>query len=133
MCNIYFSVEPQWKIKSIFLNLKNFYILDIQEIISNMELDTTKTTAIYYINNYIIDEIKTKSRIKRIHGILYINKNLNKDIFLNLKSKLEDDKDINKYILIDNGVTSKLKDIYSNFQEVLFFDRFQKIKISEGA
>lgn len=133
MCNLYFSIESSWKIKSMFINLKNFYILDIQDILNNFNLDLTKNTSVYFINNFILNKILLKAKIKNTQGIIYINKNLNEDIVLNIQKQFEKNNlssIIEKYILIDDGQFPKLKFLYPKFEEILFFDRFQKNKLN---
>ena len=99
----------------------------------NFNLDLTKNTSVYFINNFILNKILLKAKIKNTQGIIYINKNLNEDIVLNIQKQFEKNNlssIIEKYILIDDGQFPKLKFLYPKFEEILFFDRFQKNKLN---
>lgn len=132
MCNIYFTIEPEWKIKNIFVNLKKFYILNIDHILSEFELDLSKQYNVYYLNNYIINILGAKLNNKKLLGIIYINSHLNEKVFDNIYNFISNKEKINKFIIIDDGQFPKMTKLYNRFDEVLFFDRFKKIKILEN-
>lgn len=129
MVDLYFTIEPQWKIKSIFNNNKRFFILDIQEVLDSLDLDLSKESSVFCVNDYIITKITEKSHTKGITGIIYINKNLNKEIFLNMKETFKNNPDINKFILLDNARLPRLKYMHTLFSEVVFFESFKKNKM----
>lgn len=127
--NIFFTVEPQYMIKSIFANAKCFSILDVQELIKDYDVNIHKPSDLYYINNIIINKIKHFSSLKRSLGIIYINNEIKPKMLDSLKQVFKDEKEQPKFILIDNGIVPKLSDIHNQFEEVLFYERFKKIKI----
>lgn len=131
MCNIYFTVEPEWRIKAIFANLKSFFILNISDLIDSTKLDLDCPANIYYLNNLILEKIDQYSKIKRIKGIIYINNKLCHETYMNIYKKFSKNRNISKFILIDDGEFPKLTDLHKDFSEVLFFEKFKKIKILE--
>lgn len=129
---MFYTVEPQYKVKDVFVNLKNFYILDVQELIKTSHLDLSKGYNIYFINKTILDTIEEQYNKKSNKGLIFINKNLSVDSVDNITNELTKRNVWVRNILIDNGQCPKLKHIYYNFEEVLFFDKYKKIKIDES-
>ncbi len=127
--NIYITTESENKLKTLFSNIKSFFIIDIQQFINNFKLDLTKTTNIYLINTEIMNTICSAAKLKKYNGIIYINKNLNEEIIKNIQSKFKKVPDINKIILIDNSILPKHQDLYKLFDEIYFYERFQRNKI----
>lgn len=131
MCNIYMTTESEYKLKQIFSNLKNFFVLDIDAFVRNMNVDLTKQTSIYLVNSEIEKTILAQAKLKKYQGIIYINKNLSKELHDSVKTRFKNAKDINKLVLIDNGQFPKHLDLMNIFEEVLFYERFKKNKIIE--
>lgn len=52
-CNLYITTEPEYKLRQIFINAKNFYMLDIERLIDEMGLDPNDKASIYLINKEI--------------------------------------------------------------------------------
>ena len=127
--NIYITSESSEKLEQLIINFKNFYIFDVQKFIEDMGIDTRKPSNVYYINNEITNELTTISKLKKYQGIIYINKNINEKILMNLKKKFQNCDSIQKFILIDNGNASKHRDMFELFEEVYFYQRFKKNKI----
>ena len=101
----------------------------MQKFIEDMGIDTRKPANVYYINNEITNELTTISKLKKYQGIIYINKNINEKILMNLKKKFQSCESIQKFVLIDNGNASKHRDMFELFEEVYFYQRFKKNKI----
>lgn len=129
--NIYVTTESEVKLKTLFTNIKSFFIFDVQAFINDINLDLTKQSNIYFINMEIMNSICAASKLKKYQGIVYINKNLNKTIINNLKCKFKNIKEISKVVLIDNGTTPKLSNLYDACEEIYFYERFYKNKIIE--
>lgn len=127
MCNLYLTVEPEKVLLNSFTNLKSFYILNIDNILK--EINIKEQTYKYFVNKIITDTLIEQSSLKKIKGIIYINSNLNLNIIKNLKNKINGINTIESLILIDNGSTLKLKQYYPEFSEILFFQKYKKIKI----
>ena len=127
MCNLYLTVEPEKVLLNSFMNLKSFYILNIDNILK--EINIKEQTYKYFVNKIITDTLIEQSSLKKIKGIIYINSNLNSNIIKNLQNKINGINTIESLILIDNGSTLKLKQYYSEFSEILFFQKYKKIKI----
>lgn len=71
----------------------------------------------------------TAAKLKKYQGIIYINNTLNPEIIRNLQSKFKNIQEINKVILIDNGIVPKHTDLYNICEEIYFYERFCKNKI----
>ena len=127
--NIYITSEPAEKLEQLIVNLKNFYVFDVQKFIEDMDIDTHKPANIYYINNEISNELTTASKLKKFQGIIYINRNLSEKLYHNLKKKFKDCDSIGKFVLIDNGNASKHRELFDLFEEVYFYQRFRRNKI----
>lgn len=125
------TTESEQKLKQIFSNLKNFFVLDIDAFVKSMNVDLTKQTSVYLVNSEIEKLILSQAKLKKYQGIIYINKNLSKKLHDSLKARFKNAKEINKIILIDNGQFPKHSDLMPIFDEVLFYERFKKNKIIE--
>lgn len=129
--NLYLTTESEKKLRSLFINIKSFFIFDVQSFIQELHLDLNKPSSIYFINNEILRTIKKNSTLKKYQGIIYINKKLNDELIKSLEHKFKKIPDINKLVLIDNGIIPKHRDLHSLFEEVFFYERFYKNKIVE--
>ena len=127
MCNLYLTVESEKVLSNSFTNLKSFYILNIDNILK--EVNVREQTYRYFVNKIITDTLIEQSSLKKIKGIIYINSNLNESIIKNLQNKINTINTIDSIILIDNGSTLKLKKYYHEFSEILFFQKYRKIKL----
>lgn len=129
--NIYITTESETKLKMLFTNIKSFYILDVQSFVNSFKLDLTKQSNIYFINTELLNAIQYSAKLKKYQGIIYINKNLDQGLIKNLKSKFKHIKEINKFVLIDNGTIPKHTNLYECCEEIYFYERFVKNKIVE--
>lgn len=129
--NVYFTTEPLTKLQNVILNIRSFYVFDVQEFISGLNIDTTKPANVYYINNEIVSNISAAAKLKKYQGIIYINKNLSPKLYDSMRLKFGNNEYIDKFVLIDNGNIHRLKKIHNIFDEVIFYDRFKKTKIVE--
>lgn len=119
--------EPEKILVNSFTNIKSFYILNIDEILKNINVKNTSYK--YFLNKTITDTLIEQSSLKKIKGIIYINSNLNENVIKGLQNKIQTIENIESLILIDNGATLKLKALYNFVDEVLFFQKWRKIKI----
>lgn len=123
--------EPEYKLKQVFSNIKNFFIFDVTAFVSSLNLNLNKQSSIYYINTEIEKYMLNALSLKRYNGIIYINKVLSEKLYNSIKSKFKEKYDVNKIILIDDGQFPKHTDIMCIFDEVIFYNRFNKTKIIE--
>lgn len=130
MTNLYITVEPEKIISAIISNISSYYILDVQQIQKEQNLDWSKPANRYLLNNIITDIIKEKTRFKKVKGIIYINNQLTENVITALKRKFEKN-EIGKVVLIDDGEFPKLNFMYTYVDEVLFYQRFKRLKIIE--
>lgn len=129
--NIYVTTESENKLKMLFSNIKSFFILDVQSFVNSFKLDLNKQSNIYFVNTEILNAIQQASKLKKYQGIIYINKNLDENLLFNVSSKFKQIKEINKIVLLDNGILPKHTDLYDLCEEVFFYERFYKNKIIE--
>lgn len=123
--------EPEYKLKQVFSNIKNFFIFDVSAFVTSLNLNLNKQSSIYYINTEIEKYMLNALSLKRYNGIIYINKSLSEKLYNSIKSKFKEKYDVNKIILIDDGQFPKHTDIMCIFDEVIFYNRFYKTKIIE--
>lgn len=124
---VYFTTERYSKLKDIVTNLGSFYVINVPEIVNRVK-DPTTPYAEYYINNVIISSFKEALSMKKYIGVVYINKNIDKRVLDNIK-EIDKELSANDYILLDNSILPKHKNIYNWFEEITFFTRLKKIKL----
>lgn len=129
--NVYVTTESENKLRMLFTNIKSFFILDVQSFVSSFKLDLSKQSNVYFINTEILNQIQYASKLKKYQGIIYINKNLDETLLFNLQNKFKKIKEINKIVLLDNGILPKHRDLHNLCEEVFFYERFYKNKIIE--
>ena len=132
-CNIYITTETEPKLKQIFCNAKDFYMLDVQKLIKSMNIDIKKPSSIYLINEEIEKTIMSRAVLKRVHGIFYIVQNLNETLINTIKVRLSKLSEVNDFILIDNGYCPKHQQYAHLFNDVIFYERFRRNKIIQCA
>lgn len=131
MNTIYMTSDSESKLKSIYSNLKNYYILDVQSFIKSLNLDLNKQSSIFIINDEIQTLVSSQLKLKKYKGVIYINHHLSKDLFNSFKQYFKKCGEDIKIVLIDNGQFPKHQDIMEIFDEVIFYERFKKNKIVE--
>lgn len=129
----YITIENIQKLKRAFLNLKLYFIVDVQEILKNLgyTYNTIDEYGSFIVNKKIIDLIKSHVKSKRIRGIIYSNENLSEDIIKNLFDELEAEKKISDLTLLDDYNVPKLIHFYKYFDEIIFFPAVKKIRLIE--
>ena len=125
---VYFTTEKYNKLKDIVANLGSFYVINVPEIVGRVK-DPTTPYAEYYINNVIINSFKEAISMKKYIGVIYINKSIDKKILDNIKEIDRKYISNDDYILLDNSILPKHKNIYNWFEEITFFTRLKKIKL----
>lgn len=128
-CNLYITDEPQHKLLSLFINIKNFYILDVQEMIKNMDIDMDHNSSVYIVNEEIKKILRTQSGLKRNLGIFYVVKCLSEPLVKSIHRIAKTMPDIESVILIDNVNTPKHTDLIPLFSDVFYYNRFRNNKI----
>lgn len=128
---IYITNEPQNRLRNSFSNINTFAIIDVDDIVKSTNLDLTKTHNIFLINSEIEKFFITNCKSKRYKGIIYINSNLNDNIFNNLIELSEKIKGITDLILMDDYDTPKLQKYYHYVEEIMYFSTFKRVKILE--
>ena len=131
MNTIYMTSDSESKLRSIYSNLKNYYILDVQSFIKGLNLDLSKQSSIFIINDEIQNLVSSQLKLKKYKGVIYINHHLSKDLYNSFKFYFQKCSEDIKIVLIDNGQFPKHQDIMDIFDEVIFYERFKKNKIVE--
>lgn len=129
----YVTVESYRKLKNVFTNLNTFYIIDIDSLLKESNLDVNRPAHRFIINTEIERLISTGAKSKRYTGIIYINSNISFDVIIGIKRSLNEitKSQVEDITLLDDYDTPKLKDYYSLFDEIIFFPTFKKTKIIE--
>jgi hypothetical protein len=129
---LYITSESYYRIKNGFTNINAFAIVDVDLIISKLNLDMTKTYNIFLVNSEIKQLLYQYSNCKKYRGIIYIVNDINKDVIDNINNMIDDEEcNITDLILLDDYDSPKLKIIYPYFSEIMYFSTFKKIKIIE--
>lgn len=130
----YVTVENIQKLKRSFLNLKLFSIIHVPDILKkyNYTYDNIDEYGSFIVSNKINDLIINYSKSKRIRGIIYSNPNLDEDLIPNIYDILEDLNQITDVVLLDDYYIPKLKHLYNNFEEIVFFPSVKKIRLIEA-
>lgn len=129
--NLYVSTESDRKLRNVFSNLSGFYIINVDSLIEMSHLDLSKNAHCFLMNSEIGRLISIGAKSKRYSGIIYINSALNKDTVQSLKQSVENlgDSNIDYVVLLDDYELPKLKKLYKQFDEVIFFSSLKKTKI----
>ncbi|WQJ53630.1 MAG: hypothetical protein [Wendovervirus sonii] len=131
MYTLYMTSVPESKLKTLYANIKNFFILDVQAFVKSMNLDLSKKSSIYIVNDELQKLIISQMKLKKFKGVIYINKNLSEIQINSFRQYFQNKKKSIRLILIDNGQFPQHDDIMDFFDEVLFYERFRKNKIVE--
>lgn len=129
--NLYVTTESDRKLRNVFSNLSGFYIINVDALLAESNLDLSKRSHCFLINSEISRLISIGAKSKRYSGIIYINSALNKDIVNSLKESVDsmEKSQIDEIILLDDYDLPKLKKLYKLFSEVTFFSALKKTKI----
>lgn len=126
----YLTIESQEKIRNTFINLNKFYILDVQEVLKELNLDLSKKGNIFLVNKHLERIISTQAKSKRLEGIIYINKNMTEKLIDSLYKTVMAQEKITGIVLMDDGCFPKLQPLHHLFEEVYFFPAvYKRVKI----
>ncbi len=130
----YVTIEGTQKLKRSFLNLKLFSIIHVPGILDdyNYSYETIDDYSSFIVSNKINELITTYSKSKRIRGIIYSNPLINADLIPNLFETLEKNNAITEIVLLDYYNLPKLEQLYSYFDEIIFFPSVRKIRLIEA-
>ena len=129
----YVTIENIQRLKKSFLNLKLFSIIYVPEILEQYgyTYSTIDDYGSFIISNQIAELIKTQAKSKRIRGIFYSNPNINENVLANVFKTIKNIDNIEEIVLIDDYNVPKLKYLYPNFDEIVFFPSIKKIRLIE--
>lgn len=119
------------RVRNCFLNLSKFYILDVQKILNELQLDVSDKCNAFFITQHIQNLIETQAKSKRLEGIIYVNQKLSEKLFDNLFDIVKNLPKMENMVLIDDPIFQPLANFYNLFEEVIFFPTIRKGKIIE--
>jgi len=130
----YVTIEGVQKLKRSFLNLKLFSIIHVPEILGRYgySYETIDEYGSFIVSNKINELIQSYAKSKRIRGIIYSNPDINEDLIPNLFETLVNIETISEIVLLDDYHLPKLKHLYPNFDEIIFFPSIKKIRLIEA-
>ena len=130
----YVTIEGVKRLKRSFLNLKLFSIIHVPEILEKYgyTYDTIDEYGSFIVSNKINDLINSYAKSKRIRGIIYSNPTISEDLLPNLFETLVELETITEVVLLDDYYLPKLKHLYPNFDEIIFFPSLKKIRLIES-
>ena len=118
------------ELKSKFINLKYFHIIDVDRIIIENDIDTERDTSAYLLYEYIVNDLIRATGYKYVRGIIYAYSGINKTIIENLYSICKSVEDIEGLVLFDDD-NRKHKYLYDMFEEIIYMPEEKKVKILE--
>jgi hypothetical protein len=126
---LYVTVENYEKVKTSFLNLRSFSIINVQEIMDNFgyTYETLDEYSQFIVNDEIRSIMNESISKKKFFNIIYINTELSVDTIENLKDFAKESNKIDKFIFIDDGISHK--DLYPLFDEIIFFPKCKRTRI----
>lgn len=129
----YVTTEGIQKLKRSFLNLKLFSIIHVPEILEKYgyTYETIDEYGSFIVSNRINDLVTTYSKSKRIRGIIYSNPTVSEDLIPNLFETLEYLDTVTEIVLLDDYHMPKLKHLWHNFDEIIFFPSIKKVRLIE--
>lgn len=127
---IYISNLDKGVILDKFLHLKLFYIIDVDEIKSHyfLHFDSNDVIKSSVLNRFIKERIEFGIKKSCYDYIVYLNKNINPELIINLTEYLNQFENINKISFLDFR-NSQNENLYCLFDEVTFLPNIQKVNI----
>lgn len=133
--NLYVTSESYYRIKTRFININSFALIDVNAIIKELNLDLSKIFNKFIVQDEIKRLLTLYSKNKKYKGIVYISPEINSDVIINIKNLINNTTEYNNYIsdvvLLDDYDSPKLEKYYNLVNEVMFFSTFKRIKIIE--
>lgn len=125
----YMTKESVDDIKNSFFPIKSLHVINPTEILNEFEIIKDKKLFDFFVNEEIKNKILYAINKKRGSTIIYVNKNLDDIIIKNIKTILSNN-DIIEYVFIDKK-EDKTVELYSYFDEIVFFPKHKKMRIIE--
>jgi len=131
--NFYITIEPFLKLRRSFSNLHKFYIIDVDEMLTNMNVDLQNPGQRFIVNSEIKRMLISAAKSKRYNGILYINSRVNNDSINGIKRFISTltVSNVEAFVALDDYDVPRMKNYYDLFDEVYFFPSLKKTKIIE--
>lgn len=118
------------ELKTKFINLKYFHIIDVDHIIIDNDIDINRDTSAYLLYEYIVNDLVRATGYKYVRGVIYAYSGINKTIVENLYKLCKKVDAIEGLVLFDN-VDQKHRYLYNMFEEVIFMPENKRVKILE--
>jgi hypothetical protein len=130
--NLYITCYDRNKLKTAFLNLRKYQIIDTDEVALslNYDLSNVDNYSTFIMNQRIKKIIKSTAVGKRMQSIIYVNQKLNDKIVRELINFCQDpETNIDKVIFI--AEKRQYEEFYELFDEILFFPSARRVHIIE--
>ena len=118
------------ELKTKFINLKYFHIIDVDHIIIDNDIDVNRDTSAYLLYEYIVNDLVRATGYKYVRGVIYAYSGINETIVENLYKLCKRIDAIEGLVLFDN-VDQKHRYLYNMFEEVIFMPENKRVKILE--
>ena len=125
----YITKESTESIKASFFPIKSLYIIDSKEVAKQFASVQNREYFEFLVNEEIKTKILYAVERKKNSTIIFINENLTEEIVDNIKSILAVKGKVKTYIFIDKENIPT--DMYSHFDEIIFFPKHKRVRIVE--
>lgn len=132
MNNIYMTQESEERLSQVFTNLKKFYVLDVGAFIREVGVDLDVPSNAYFVSTELEKVIITNMQLKKYNGVIYIHDNITGQLVESFRKRLVRTGIAGKLVFIDNAWFPSRTDIHGCFDEVLFYERFRRMKIIDS-
>lgn len=127
---LYVTSANTEELKTKFINLKYFHIIDVDHIIIDNDIDVNRDTSAYLLYEYIVNDLVRATGYKYVRGVIYAYSGINETIVENLYKLCKRIDAIEGLVLFDN-VDQKHRYLYNMFEEVIFMPENKRVKILE--
>lgn len=129
--NIYITRGDRDKLKKAFLNMRKQHVISVAEIIAKLGYtpETLDEYSGFLVNEEIKNQIRSVSRAKRAHAIVYTNPDLSEDIIRFIVFYVNQNTDLADVLLLTDEGTDE--NLYELFNGVVFYPAAKKISIVE--
>ena len=127
---LYVTSANTKELKSKFINLKYFHIIDVDSIIRENDIDTERDTSAYLLYEFIVNDLIRATGYKYVRGVIYAYSGINEVIIENLYTLCKKVDAIDGLVLFDDN-NQKHKYLYNMFEEIIFMPEEKKVKILE--
>lgn len=129
--NLYITKGNRDKLRKAFLNMRKQHVISVPDIITALGYDSNKMDAYsgFLVNEEIKNQIRSVSRARRAHSIIYSNPGLNEDIIKFLIFYINENTEIDGVFFLTEE--NEDEEYYELFDGVVLYPAVKKIHIME--